>query len=442
MLKLNDLNMKRKLVIPITFIVYLIAMIVMFFGVQEYIKNKDNRLRVEIHDKIDDIFAHQEQFVDIAYSGYNVGYEKIGIPRKPQQVGRQDEKTKGLLGDLYKQRQNDWKENYGDLYKMYRVFYKRSDWAGPFDYEDGWNLVIIKHDYEGVYVNWFFPYAVGYKKQDYQWEYSYLPSVESAVNETFEFFTSNPKSQFYKDFEKGSFARVWAQINDAENEYYYMAKDENRRFWHSGVNGLFESHINLDDNSSPFQYGYMHNGYYRVFTALTQPQTYTIKKYAWNPDEQDKKNLWKYWSIGLTLLLLLIIIPSGIINRKHNKEKEESLYDKLKRLCNPVNFISGDNYDKDKVDKANAIFKRLTEITPEDKDALDEIRHLAVLELGINLINNDVVEELKRKVNPKNFISPYNAEKLALANELYAIITKKELTYSELEYVREKSKIL
>lgn len=114
----------------------------------------------------------------------------------------------------------------------------------------------------------------------------------------------------------------------------------------------------------------------------------------------------------------------------------------MKRLCNPVNFISGDNYDKDKVDKANAIFKRLTEITPEDKDALDEIRHLAVLELGINLINNDVVEELKRKVNPKNFISPYNAEKLALANELYAIITKKELTYSELEYVREKSKIL
>lgn len=49
---------------------------------------------------------------------------------------------------------------------------------------------------------------------------------------------------------------------------------------------------------------------------------------------------------------------------------------------------------------------------------------------------------MKRKVNPKNFISPYNAEKLALANEHYVIITKKELTYSELEYVQEKSKIL
>lgn len=53
---------------------------------------------------------------------------------------------------------------------------------------------------------------------------------------------------------------------------------------------------------------------------------------------------------------------------------------------------------------------------------------------------NDLL--VKRKVNPKNFISPYNAEKLALANELYVIITKKELTYSELEYVQEKSKIL
>lgn len=122
--------------------------------------------------------------------------------------------------------------------------------------------------------------------------------------------------------------------------------------------------------------------------------------------------------------------------------KEENLYDKLKRLCNPANFISKGNYDKEKVDKANDIFKRLTEITYEDKDVLDEILHLAVLELGINLINKDVVEELKEKVNPKNFINPYNAEKLALSNELYAIITKVGLTYNELEEVKEKSKLL
>lgn len=434
--------MKRGTIISLTFGAYIIAMIAMFFGVQEYIKNKDNRLRNEMHDKISEIFAHQDQFVDIAYSGYKVGSEKVSIPPKPVDLDVQTEESKKLIGDIHRQRMDEWKENYGDLYKLHRVFYKRSDWSSPYNYEDGWNLVIIKHDYEGVYVNWFFPYAVGYKKQDYQWEYSYLPSIKTAVEETFEFFTSNPKSRFYDDFEKGSYDRVWSKIYDAQNEYYYMHKDENRRFWHFGVQGLFEASIGFDDNSSPFQYGYMHNGYYRVFTALTQPQTYTIKKYAWGPDEEDKKDLWLYWSIGLTVLFLLALVPLCIIERKHNKEKEEGLYDKLKRLCNPAVFMSKDNYDKEKVDKANEIYAKLMSINPDDREVLNEIQLVAVKELGINLINKDRVQELMERVNPKNFINPYNAEKLALANELYAIITKEGLTYNELEEVEEKAKAL
>ena len=183
--------MKRGTIIRLTFVAYIIVMIAMFFGVQEYIKNKDNRLRNEMHYKISEIFAHQDQFVDIAYSGYKVGSEKVSIPPKPVDLGVQTEESKKLIGDIHRQRMDEWKENYGDLYKLHRVFYKRSDWSSPYNYEDGWNLVIIKHDYEGVYVNWFFPYAVGYKKQDYQWEYSYLPSIKTAVEETFEFFTSN-----------------------------------------------------------------------------------------------------------------------------------------------------------------------------------------------------------------------------------------------------------
>ncbi|MCI7178013.1 MAG: hypothetical protein SOU95_00325 [Candidatus Cryptobacteroides sp.] len=434
--------MKRITIIRLAVVTYIAAMIAMFLGVQKYIENKDNRLRNEIHDKISEIFAHQDQFVDIAYSGYKVGSEKVSIPPKPVDLGVQTEESKKLIGDIHRQSMDKWKENYGDLYELHRVFYKRSDWSSPYDYEDGWNLVIIKHDYEGVYVNWFFPYAVGYKKQDYQWEYSYLPSIKTAVEEAFEFFTSNPKSQYYNDFEKGSYTNVWSKIYDAENEYYYILKDENMRFWHSGVNGLFEESIGLNDKSSPFQYGYMHNGYYKVFTALTQPQTYTITKKTWGPAIYDKKNLLLYWSIGITLLLLLIIIPLGIIERKHKKEKEESLYDKLKRLCNPANFMSKDDYDKEKVDKANEIYDKLISINPEDKESLNEIQLFAVKELGVNLINKDRVQELIEKVNPKNFINPYNAEKVALANELYAIVKKENLTYNELEEVEDKAKTL
>ena len=434
--------MKRSTIISLTIVAYIIAMIAMFVGVQKYIENKDNKLRIEIHDKISEIFAHQDQFVDIAYNGYKVSSEEISIPSKPIATGLQTEMSKKLIGDIDRQMMDKWNENYGDLYKLHRVFYKRSDWSSPYNYEDGWNLVIIKHDYEGVYVNWFFPYAVGYKKLDYQWEYSYLPSIETAVEEAFDFFTSNTKSRFYKNFEKGSYSKVWSKIHDAQNEYYYMHEDENRRFWHGGIEGLFEESISFDDHSSPFQYGYMHNGYYRVFTALTQPKTYTIKKYAWSPDEQDKKDLWLYWSIALTVLFLLIIIPLIIVNMRHKKEKEERLYNKLKRLCNPANFMSKGNYNKEKVDKANDIWAKLMSINQNDKEAFNEIQILAVRELGINLINKDKVQELMDKVNPKNFINPYNAEKLALANELYTIITKEGLTYNELEEVEEKAKTL
>ena len=87
--------MKRGTIIRLTFVAYIIVMIAMFFGVQEYIKNKDNRLRNEMHYKISEIFAHQDQFVDIAYSGYKVGSEKVSIPPKPVDLGVQTEEDYG-----------------------------------------------------------------------------------------------------------------------------------------------------------------------------------------------------------------------------------------------------------------------------------------------------------------------------------------------------------
>lgn len=428
--------MRRGKVIRVIIIAYVVAMSTMFFGVHEYIKSKDNRLRNEIHDKIDEIFAHQDQFIDIAYSGYKVGSEKISIPKKPD--------NKISLGDYHRHLMDEWKDNYGDLYKMYRVFYKSSDWSSPYNYEDGWNLVILKHDWEGVYMEWIFPYAVGFKKQDYEWEYSYMPSVKTAVEDAFDFYTTNDKSTYYNYFRKGSVDEAWSKIYDADNEYYFLSKDENPRYHYSPSNTLFGEQFEnyLEQSSkSPMQAGYMYNGYYKVFIAKTQPQTYTITKKEWALDA-DRTDLWLIWSISLTVLFLLIIIPLYIIKRKHNKEKEECLYDKLKRLCNPANFISKGNYDKDKVDKANEIYAKLVSINPDDKEALNEIQIIAVKELGINLINKDKLDELLEKVNPKQFINPYNPDKLALANELYSILTKENLTFNELEDVETRSKEL
>lgn len=432
--------MKRSSVILASVLIYIVAMIGMFWGVEQYIKSKDNKLRNEIHNKISALFKSKTQYVDIAYSGYKVGFEKIPIPAKPKPLGLQDEDSKRIIGDLDRKSLDEWTETYGDLTEMYRTHYKRSDWAGPYDYEDGWNLCILEHDYQGVYQTWIFPYAVGYIKQDYYFGDSYLPSIASAVNDALEFYTTNEKSSYYGTFEKGCINKVWSDIYDASNEYYHMQEDEHPRFQISGT-PLFNKAL-LDNKPQAYQNGYMYNGYYKVFIALTQPKTWTIKKWASNPDLKEKQELWKYWSIGLTVLLLLIIIPLWAIEAKHKKIKNESLYDKLKRMCNPVEFMNGNNYDKEKVDRANAIYKRLSEISSDDTEALNEIQIQAVTDLGINLIDVEMMVELKEKVNPKKFMNPYNPDKVALANELFAALSKEGLTYNEFVAIKVKSKRL
>lgn len=438
--------MKRTIIIRVAIVTYLLAMIGAFWGVEKYIKAKDNRLRDEIHSKLGKVFE-KDRYIDIAYSGYKVGHEKIDIPRLLNASNISDSLIVGLNIDKktmesnHKKRQEEWNETYGNLFRLHRIKYKRSDWSGPYDCEDGWNLVTIEHDYDGVYQTWIFPYAVGYIKQDYAWSYDYLPSVENAVEDALEFYTTNEQSLFIDDFQKGCFERIWSKIRDCNNEYYYLFKDPHPRFYRTG-RALFDDYKNYyrSSNEKPYQAGYMYNGYYKVFIGETQPITWTIKKVLWNPDEEDKKKLWMYWGIGLTALVLLTIVPLWIIDKKRNKIKEECLYDKLKRLCNPANFLK--DYNKENIDKANTIYQQLMEIEPDNKEALMALQSRAVTELSITLIETEKLKELIEKVNPQRFMKPYNAEKVGIANDLYSRLNKEGLTFEEFIEIEGQSKIL
>lgn len=183
----------------------------------------------------------------------------------------------------------------------------------------------------------------------------------------------------------------------------------------------------------------MHNGYYRVYIAATQEKVFGISEKEW-AITANRHKLLLWWCIGISVLFLLFIIPLTIKQVRSDKKKSETLYQRLVRLCNPKNFI--DNYDKEKVEKANIIYKRLLETTPDNNDALIEIQMQASSELEINFIDKAELEDLKEKVNPKRFLNPYNAEKVSLANELYAVLAKDDLTYRELMEVKEKSKLL
>ena len=444
--------MKRGNIIALAFVAYLVAMVAMFFGVNSYITSKDIRLRDEIYEAISNAFEGRKEVIGLTYSGYRVEYDKMNIPLSPAQLAKKIDKSEiaqlpdslkhlegTTLQSIADDQEKEWKENYGDLYKMYQL-----RWKDNIRKEDGWCLSVCKQEIDGVSMSYIFPYAVGYKKQEWSDFYSYAPSVQAAVNEAFDFFTNNDKSQYYGIYEKNSVDDLWSKLNAASNEYYFLAKDETPRMWGGSSSTRIDPEIK-DKNGRevcPYKNGSMYNGYYRVFIGRTQPTTYSIKKYGWEPDEKDRKDLWLYWSIGLTVLLLLVVIPLWVIDAKHQKVKDESLYDKLKRMCNPTNFMNGANYDKEKVDRANAIYKRLLEINGDDVEALNELQQQAVAELGINLIDAEKLADLKEKVNPKNYMTPYNPDKVALANELYAILSKEGLTYNEMVDVEEKSKQL
>lgn len=160
------------------------------------------------------------------------------------------------------------------------------------------------------------------------------------------------------------------------------------------------------------EYTYMHNGYYRVFVGQTQPITYSVYRRSWHPEKTEKKKLLLWFGIGLTLLMLGAIIPLSVLYKRDEKTANEGLQDKLKRLCNPANFIK--QYDKDKVEKANAIYQQL--LTGNlDNEKLMALQSQAVNELGITLIDNQLLKRLKEKVNPQRYMKPYDAEKDTIA---------------------------
>lgn len=162
-----------------------------------------------------------------------------------------------------------------------------------------------------------------------------------------------------------------------------------------------------------------------------------IKENEWAVSS-DKKKFLLWYGIGVSVLFLSFIIPLSIRKNKSRRRREESLYQRLLRLCNPKEFMK--EYDKEKVEKANNIYKRILETSPEDTKTLLEILDIVGSDLGISLIDKEELDNLKNKVNPQNFIAPYNSEKVALANELYSQLTQDNLTYRDFLDVNEKAK--
>ena len=429
-------------IIGIVLISYICAIIGMYYGVQSYIESKDLRLYREINSKLDSIFSQQKAFVDIEYSNNWPEFKEAAIPSSPQKVFNLLKKKS--LTDSEKQALETWNENFGDLASFYILNTKED--------KDGWNMVLLARDDYGVSISHIFPYAIGFKKHD---EYPQSKSskaerpssthVQDCLRDALEFETTDTKSSYFKYFKEGSFSKIWSDIENAGNEYYFVKEDENVRLLRDGESLLsvlgVENWQNLKYRSSVTS-GYVFNYFWKVFEAISHPTTFSVSERSPGQTSKDRDRLRIIWGTVLTILMLGAIIPLSVFMRKREIEKNESLYDRLLRLCNPANFIDGENYDKAIVDKANDIFRRLNSISENDIESIEAIQKEAVSELGINLINKERIKDLKELANPRKYLNPYNPDKVALANELYAILSKNSITYEELAEVEERIKAL
>ena len=116
-------------------------------------------------------------------------------------------------------------------------------------------------------------------------------------------------------------------------------------------------------------------------------------------------------------------------------DKTQDLWYVLERKCNPQKYMSP--YNKEMVDKANSIYAELQKTDKSDEISLKEIRRRIESELQISFIDKDEIESLKYIANPSNYMQPYNAEKVALANELYAKLQDETIHIDELDSIKE-----
>ena len=447
--------MKTKLIILVTICAYIGAMIYSWQNAENSVNRAVYEEMHSIDRDITKILGWSEEHYDAKYVHREVKYSKTIIPQRPQKPSTKDKSDfmKQIELEKYQEDVKEWKEKYGDLLGLYALEYESNV---IYEAKNGWKLVGI--DYEGcipnrdnkwqpiLSVRYIFPYAVGYRPESTY----YRPSIQTIVQEAYDFWTKDSKSSYADRFKYGFYNDCMYEITNisAESRYFKYnnwdpytdrktSYQKERTFFDKPLQSKLEEFDDYDH--IPLDGGYMYNNFYRVFNAFTRPVYYAFERQD-DVIEEDIKSLRIKWIVCLTILLLLITIPLMVISRRKRKLMNETYYDKLKRLCNPSNFLK--NYDKAKVDVANEIYQKLLQTSPDDKETLDKIQADAIDKLKISLIDKSLLDDLKKKVNPQFFMKKYDAEKVLLANDLYARLQNDNLSYNEFIEIQELAKQL
>lgn len=422
--------MNRRTIIILSCVVYVAAMTSMFHFVEKYIEYKNNKLYQEITDFFYEVFEGEEYggtYIDIIYTNKNIDYKKVDIPSKMPSIIHNGQVC-NIDGS------EEWDEKYGDIIKLYSLDidqeYTKSN--------EGWRLAQIRFNPENkseIILTELCPYAIGYTRN---WD---VPNINTITSDVLESMTTGSQKGIWGTLKQEYLTTIISKIKSYKNKYYYIGIEQSsfvksQQLFNSGGGYYFGNEHYFREG------GWLSGNGWRCYFAQTQPYIISIREKDGDPMHRNKISLQIVYSILITILFLLSIIPLWLKERQFQKISNENLYEVLCRVCHPSRFAFTKNYNKDKVDLANDIFKRIQNISPDNLELLRIIEVEAKEKLGIKIIDNELLDVLKKKVNPKQFVHPYNPEKLELANDLYNRLLKDDLTYSEYIDIRKKANIL
>lgn len=430
--------MKKSVILFLLFVLWIGSSITAVVFINKHIEDKDSRLRCDIRNKIEALFENQSSgsnfitfndgFFDSPMHGAAVkNFTRASIPAKPKKSDFKN--IEAISPGAYEEALADWEKSYGDVATLWDLNWGDSNYRNIDD--EGWNIIGLRcfgTDEELIHTFVIFPYRVALKKT--QWGNYY--TVPEATAEAFEFFSSDPKSSISDRFEQGSHSRLWSKIYDCQNEYYGIYQNDKIHSWYHGtpIPGAASP-----QEGGPIEYTWMHNGYYRVYVAVSQVTYHGIIKHYWSPDIKERNTLLLWWLICIAIIFLLPIIYICVKIHKENKVKSETTKQKLLRLCSPKAFM--EPYNKELVDKANSIYPKIVSCDLEEEliSYADEAQTL----LGISLVSAFELNEAKKLADPANFTKPYNAEKISKANEIFNILSQPVIKYSV--YISAKNQI-
>jgi serine/threonine protein kinase len=287
--KKDKKNWKTILFVLVYLVAYCVSVGVFTDKADNYIRDKAWNLRWEVSKKLTNFFKSQNIFngthliIDTYYSNNYPQYNET--KDMPESYFR--------FNATYK---DYWNEKYGDIYRFFKTDSTNNNWEF---------FVAEQRTEESFLTYHMFPAFVGYRKQDNIYSYNYMPSIEKCIENAYEFWVNNFKSNFANIYENGSKRLIDNLISGIDNDYYYLNKE----------------YVDIERHMGLFYFNrWMYNDYYKVFIGAKDGVFYEVKR----NDEVINKDTMELQIKGIAIIsgiFALVIFVHILSNRRNKNDK-------------------------------------------------------------------------------------------------------------------------